>query len=89
MAENRRHQVVDLPHESDESHTSQTQGTQENQEKMKRAMRDLNEGQVDTEARGTGGADEINKQTGQRGAEAAGRPGGVPASDAKMTGKQP
>lgn len=45
-----------MPHERDESEDSQASGTRE---VIKQALDDVNEGQVDTDLRATGGVDEV------------------------------
>jgi hypothetical protein len=56
-----------LPHENDESrHTRDT----DSRRPMKQAFDDIQQGQVDTEARGSGGLDEVNKQPGKRSGDA-------------------
>ena len=57
-----------LPHEQDQSGDSQRSDV--TQERMHRAYQDIHEGQVDTELRGSGGLDEINKGAGKRASEA-------------------
>ena len=57
-----------LPHEHDESRDSQHSDV--DQKEMRRAYQDIREGQVDTDLRGSGGIDDINKEPGKRASEA-------------------
>jgi len=57
-----------LPHEHDQSGDSQRSDV--DQKEMRRAYQDIHEGQVDTDLRGTGGLDEMNKGNGGRASEA-------------------
>lgn len=57
-----------LPHEHDQSGDSQHSDVDRKQ--MHRAYQDIREGQVDTEQRGSGGLDEMNKEAGKRSSEA-------------------
>ena len=57
-----------LPHEHDQSGDSQRSDV--DQKEMRRAYQDIREGQVDTDLRGSGGLDEINKDAGKRASEA-------------------
>lgn len=57
-----------LPHEQDQS--GDNQRSDANQKAMQRAYQDIHEGQVDTDLRGSGGLDSINKEPGKRAAEA-------------------
>jgi len=61
-------QKARLPHEHDQSGDSQRSDV--TQDRMQRAYRDIHEGQVDTDLRGSGGLDEINKREGRRASEA-------------------
>ena len=59
----RGHLTPRLPHERDESDESQQSGPRDD---MRQAYKDLQEGQVDTDLRNTGGVDEVvNVRPGQ------------------------
>ncbi|WP_034298231.1 hypothetical protein [Herbaspirillum sp. RV1423] len=57
-----------LPHEHDQSADSQRSDV--GQKEIRRAYEDIRDGQVDTDLRGSGGLDEVNKDAGKRAGEA-------------------
>lgn len=64
-----------LPHEHDQSGESQRSDV--NQRTMQRAYQDIRDGQVDTDLRGTGGLDNMNKEPGKPAGDAPRKTGDV------------
>ncbi|WP_075256326.1 hypothetical protein [Herbaspirillum camelliae] len=68
-----KHDKPRLPHEQDQNIDRQDparSGHQVERPEIRQAYDDIRQGQVDTDLRGTGGLDEMNKEGGKRAASA-------------------